>query len=200
MLYTLGRNLLKQGKYLEYATLTWNVIGVFVMYMAVTATNSVALIAFGFDTLLEIGASTIVIWELNGTGSQRQKTGLKFLSVSFFLLGIYIIGQCSFNLFYHIKTATSTLGIIWLLITFVMMSILAFLKYKVGKQLNNPVLLTEGRVTLVDAILAAIVLTSMLINKYLGWAWIDTLGAVVLMIYCFWESKHAWNEASIVDS
>ncbi len=164
------------------------------MYMAVTATHSVALIAFGFDTMLEIGASTIVIWELNGNNAKRQKMGLKLLSISFFLLGIYLITQCAFNLVYHIQTATSTLGMVWLVLTFVMMALLALLKYQVGKKLNNPVLLTEGRVTMVDAILAGVVLTSMLITKYLGWTWTDIAGGLILTAYCFWEAKHTWHE------
>jgi divalent metal cation (Fe/Co/Zn/Cd) transporter len=165
------------------------------MYMAITDTHSVALIAFGFDTMLEIGASTIVIWELNGNNAKRQKMGLKLLSISFFLLGIYLITQCTFNLVYPIQTVTSTLGMVWLVLTFVLMALLALLKYQIGKKLNNPVLLTEGRVTMVDAVLAGVVLTSMLIIKYWGWTWTDTAGGLILTAYCFWEAKHGWLEA-----
>jgi hypothetical protein len=81
--------ILRKGKLLEYSTLGWNIIGVLVLIIAVQNIHSIALIGFGFDTLLEIGASIIVIWELNGTGNKRQKLGLRLLSIAFFALGIY---------------------------------------------------------------------------------------------------------------
>lgn len=52
---------IKIGILLEYSTFAWNIIGVILLVLIVPQTHSVALIAFGFDTLLEIGASTVVI-------------------------------------------------------------------------------------------------------------------------------------------
>jgi hypothetical protein len=56
---------------LEYATLAWNVIGIVVLAFAAASARSVALAGFGLDSLTEIGASTVVIWELSGTGASR---------------------------------------------------------------------------------------------------------------------------------
>ena len=50
--------------------------------------HSVALAAFGLDSLLEIGASTIVPWELSSIGgATRQARGLRLLSGAFLALG-----------------------------------------------------------------------------------------------------------------
>ena len=43
-------------------------IGIVVLAVAALAARSVALAGFGLDSLIEIGASTVVIWELSGTG------------------------------------------------------------------------------------------------------------------------------------
>ncbi|QEM03040.1 cation transporter [Mucilaginibacter rubeus] len=194
----MASSLLRQGKILEYITLTWNIIGVIVLLLvAAPAVHSVALIGFGFDTLLEIGASTIVIWELNGTGGNRQRKGLRLLSIAFFILGIYILVQSLWNLINHTHSGPSSLGMIWLTLTFIVMVILALKKKQVGNLLSNPVLLTEGRVTLVDAALAGIVLISMLLNLWLNWWWADIAGGFLLMGYCFWEAIHAWKESRI---
>lgn len=90
--------LIKQGVYLEYVTLVWNIIGVLLLIFIAPSTHSVALIAFGFDTLLEIGASIIVIWELTGIAESRQKVALRYLSIAFFLLGLYLLIQSIYNL------------------------------------------------------------------------------------------------------
>jgi divalent metal cation (Fe/Co/Zn/Cd) transporter len=190
----MNTSLLRKGKLLEYATLAWNIIGVLVLIIAVRNSRSIALIGFGFDTLLEIGASIIVIWELNGVGSKRQRVGLSLLSVLFSLLGIYILLQSISNFIFHIQPTPSFLGIVWLLLTFIIMVALALKKLQVGKLLNNPVLLTEGRVTLVDAGLACVVLLSILFTQRFGWWWADIAGGLVLMVYCFWEAIHIWNE------
>ena len=124
----MNTSLLRKGKLLEYATLAWNIIGVLVLIIAVRNSHSIALIGFGFDTLLEIGASIIVIWELNGIGGKRQRVGLSLLSVLFSLLGIYILLQSISNFIFRIQPTSSSLGIVWLLLTFIIMVMLAFKK------------------------------------------------------------------------
>ena len=77
------RALLRRGFPLEYATLAWNVAGIVVLAIAAIAARSVALAGFGLDSLIEIGASTVVIWELSGTGEQRQRRGLRLIGYAF---------------------------------------------------------------------------------------------------------------------
>ena len=52
---------------------------------------------------------------------------------------------------------------------------LAVGKARTGEALGNPVLLTEGRVTLVDALLATAVLLGVSLDAALGWWWADPL-------------------------
>jgi len=61
----------RRGFALEYVTLGWNVAGIGVLGAAAVAARSVALAGFGLDSLIEIGASTVVIWELSGTREAR---------------------------------------------------------------------------------------------------------------------------------
>lgn len=59
--------LLRRGRLLEGLTLGWNVIGIVVSAIAALQARSVALAGFGLDSLIEIGASSVVLWELSGT-------------------------------------------------------------------------------------------------------------------------------------
>ena len=54
--------MLRRGRQLEVMTLSWNVIGVIVLAYAAIAARSVALAGFGVDSVIEIGASTAVLW------------------------------------------------------------------------------------------------------------------------------------------
>lgn len=75
---------------LEWFTLGWNVVGVLVLgFLAYTA-SSVALVGFELDSLIEIGASTVVLWELSGTGEARQRRALRMIGVAFIALAAYL--------------------------------------------------------------------------------------------------------------
>lgn len=74
--------LLRRGFALEYATLAWNVAGIVVLAAAAISARSVALAGFALDSLIEIGASLVVIWELSGTGAERQRRGLRLIGMA----------------------------------------------------------------------------------------------------------------------
>jgi hypothetical protein len=85
--------LLRRGFALEFVTLAWNVAGIAVLAIAAVAARSVALAGFGLDSLVEIGASTVVIWELSGTGAERQRRGLRLIGYAFAALAAYLLAQ-----------------------------------------------------------------------------------------------------------
>jgi hypothetical protein len=67
----------------------------------------------------------------------------------------------------------SVTGIIWTAITAAVMFALAAGQARTGQALGNPVLRTEGRVTLIDGILATAVLLGLVLNAALSWWWAD---------------------------
>jgi len=67
--------LLRRGLALEYATLGSNVAGIVVLVVAAVSARSVALAGFGLDSLIELGASVVVIWKLSGAGENRSGGG-----------------------------------------------------------------------------------------------------------------------------
>ncbi|HEX3565603.1 MAG TPA: cation transporter [Acidimicrobiales bacterium] len=187
--------LLRRGLRLEYATLAWNFVGVVVLAVAALAASSIALASFGLDSLIEIGASTVVIWELTDTGAGRERLGLRLIGWSFFALAAYIAAQATYLLVLGQHPHHSYLGIAWTGLTLVAMLALAYGKAVTGKALDNPVLRTEGRVTLVDAYLAGAVLVGLVINAAAGWWWADPAAGYVIAFYGIKEGRAALHEA-----
>ncbi|MDA8436089.1 MAG: hypothetical protein M0Z98_08900, partial [Actinomycetales bacterium] len=183
--------LLRRGYVLESITLGWNVVGVAVLAAAAIAARSVALAGFGLDSLIEIGASTVVIWELSGTGEDRQRRALRLIGVAFLVLAVYLAVQSVAVLATRFAPHPSPIGIAWTGATAFVMFSLAAGKARTGRALANPVLLTEGRVTLIDGILAAAVLVGLVLNSWLGWWRADPLAAFVLVYYAAREGSAA---------
>jgi divalent metal cation (Fe/Co/Zn/Cd) transporter len=188
--------LLRRGFVLEYLTLGWNVVGIVVLAVTAIAAGSVALAGFGLDSLIEIGASTVVIWELSGTGLQRQQRALRLIGVAFGLLAVYLAVQSTVVLVAGYHPRHSPAGIVWTAITAVVMFGLAAGKARTGAALDNPVLRTEGRVTLIDGLLAVAVLVGLLLNAGRGWWWADPLAGYALVfyaareVYAIWRGQH----------
>src|SRR5690348_17408107 len=185
--------LLKRGLILEYLTLGWNVVGVIIVAAAAYAAHSVALAGFGLDSLIEIFASVIVVWHLRGVQQHRERQALRLIGGAFFALALYILGQLLVTLLTRTHPAPSVGGIAWLAATFIAMLLLAWGKHVTGKQLGNEVLLTEGKVTRVDAYLAGAVMLGLLLNALLSWWWADPLASLVIVYYGVKEGVHAWR-------
>lgn len=183
------RSLLRRGFGLEYATLVWNVVGIVILAAAAIEAKSVALVGFGLDSLIEIGASLVVIWELSGTGAARRRKALRLIGAAFGALGVYLTVQSTIVLVAGFHPDPSPLGIAWTTVTAATMFALAAGKARTGAALSNPVLTTEGRVTLIDGLLAAAVLLGLLLNSMAGWWWADPLAGYVLVFYALREVK-----------
>jgi divalent metal cation (Fe/Co/Zn/Cd) transporter len=183
--------LLRQGFALEWITLGSNVVGIFVLAAVAISARSVALAGFGLDSLIEIGASTVVIWELSGTGEARQRRALRMIGVAFLALAVYLAVQSAVVLVAGWHPRHSPIGIIWTAVTAVVMFCLAAGKARVGGALDNPVLRTEGRVTFIDGLLATAVLVGLVLNATLGWWWADPLAGFVLVYYAVVEGRAA---------
>ena len=56
--------------------------------------GSVALAGFGLDSLIEIFASVVVVWQLKGADEEREKPALRLIGGAF-SLGLYILGAGS---------------------------------------------------------------------------------------------------------
>jgi divalent metal cation (Fe/Co/Zn/Cd) transporter len=181
--------LLRRGFALEYATLAWNVAGVIILAFSALAARSVALAGFGLDSLIEIGASTVVIWELSGTGEERQRRGLRLIGYAFAALAVYLLVQSTVVLVAGYRPRHSVPGIIWTAVTAGVMFALAAGKARTGRALDNPVLQTEARVTVVDGILAAAVLAGLVLNAGFGWWWADPAAGYVLVYYAAREVR-----------
>ena len=184
--------LLRRGLYLEYATRIWNVVGVVVLAIAAVRARSVGLAGFGLDSLIEIFASVVVVWQLTAADKTQQGRALKLIGMAFGLLATYLAVQIVVALAGGVRPRPSALGSGWLALTCAAMCALSWGKRVTGRELRNPVLISEAGVTLVDAALAAAVLMGVGLNAWMGWWWADPLSGLIVLGYAIKEGVAAW--------
>jgi len=118
-----------------------------VLAFAAIAVRSVALAGFGLDSLIEVGASAVVIWELSGAGTHRRRRAMRLMGGAFAALALYLLVQSTWALNAGLHAQPSPTGIAWTAITAAVMFALAYGKARTGVPLGNSVLTSEGRVT-----------------------------------------------------
>ena len=183
--------LLARGRHLELVTLGWNVVGVVVLALAAFGARSIALGGFGLDSLIEIGASGVVLWDLAGGDPSRRRRAMRMIGVAFVGLAAYLGVQSTVVLFLGFRPGHSAPGIVWTAATALVMFALAAGKARTGAALGNRVLQGEGRITMVDGILATAVLLGLALNAALGWWWADPATGYVLVYYAVREAGGA---------
>ena len=138
--------------------------------------------------LCTLGASTVVIWELSDASARRQRRALRLIGGAFLLLAAYLLVISTAALISGHQAHYSPLGLAWTACTALVMFALAWGKARTGKALNNPVLISEGRVTLIDGILASSVVIGLILAAAMGWWWADAVVGYVIVYYAAREA------------
>ena len=185
--------LINKGLFLEYLTLAWNVVGTVVAIWAGIQASSLALFGFGIDSLIEIFASVVVVWQLKATHKHNEKLALRLVGGAFMLLSMYLLVRTVQVLMQQVHPQASIVGTLWLLVTAIGMLVLAYYKREVGKQLIHTVLMEEAIVTFLDGLLAAALLLGVLFNTYLGWWWADPVATLALVYLGGREALHIFR-------
>lgn len=116
---------------------------------------------------------------------------MRIIGVAFVGLAIYLAVQSTVVLALGFHPHHSPLGIEWTAVSALVMFALAAGKATTGAKLGNSVLQAEGRMTLIDGILATAVLAGLVLNAALGWWRADPLAGYVLLSYAVREARDA---------
>jgi divalent metal cation (Fe/Co/Zn/Cd) transporter len=170
-------HLRRRGLRLEYATFGWNVVGSVLVLTAAVSARSVALAGFGLDSLIEIVASLVLVWQL------RELQALRVIGVAFLLLAIYIAAQSVYVVASEARPHRLPARHRLARPDGCAMFALAAGKRATGRALRNRVLETEARVTAIDGLLTSAVLAGLILNAAAGWWRADPAAAFVIVYY-----------------
>lgn len=171
---------LQTGRRLEYLTVGWNSLEAFAALVAGLIAGSVALIGFGFDSVIEVSSGAIILWRL-AAGEHRERLALKLIGFSFLALAAYIAFDAAKSLWFQEPPEASLVGIVIAALSLIVMPLLARAKRKVAAALNSGAMRADSRQTDICAYLSAILLAGLALNWLLGWWWADPAAALIMI-------------------
>jgi divalent metal cation (Fe/Co/Zn/Cd) transporter len=185
---------------LEWATNGWNVMEVAVTISLGVQAGSLALIAFGLDSVVEIFASTVVIRNLRDVradaGDQRVHRSLRLIAKAFWLLATFLAVISIRGLVRGDRPDNSPLGEAYLALTALVMFGLARLKRVTADEMGSEPLGAEAGMTFLDGCLSTGILIALVLNAWLGWWWTDAAAALLVAAFAINEGIAHWRESA----
>jgi divalent metal cation (Fe/Co/Zn/Cd) transporter len=187
----------RRGRRLEYATTAWNCLEAIVAVSTGLAANSLALVAFGLDSCVEVFASIVVLWHLGGAPEEadpaRARRAVRLIAGAFAFLGVYLLVQAVRGFVTHITPDSSVVGTVFIAATVVVMFILAWGKRRTGRSLGNRPLIANASLTFIDGCLATGILAALLADRLFGLWWADPLAAAIVGLVALNEARENWR-------
>jgi divalent metal cation (Fe/Co/Zn/Cd) transporter len=190
----------RRGLRLEYATIGWNV-GEAVLTIALgAAAGSLALIGFGTDSVVEVFASSVVVWHLRpapaaADAEARTRLALRLVAAAFAALAVVLAAASIRQLALQERAGRSIPGIVYLAVTALVMLGLAVAKRRTARALGSAPLGAEATLTMLDALLSTLTLLGLALNAFLHWWWADPGAALFVAVAAANECRENWMEA-----
>ena len=190
---------LQRGRRLEYLTIGWNSLEAVIAVGAGLLAGSVALVGFGFDSVIEVSSGVILLWRLSGDDT-REKIALRLVGLSFLALAAYVAFDAVKSLWFRESPDESYIGIALAALSLIVMPILARAKRRVAAELNSRALKADSRQTDICAYLSAILLAGLGLNALFGWWWADPSAALIMIPIIAKEGIEALRGETCCDS
>jgi divalent metal cation (Fe/Co/Zn/Cd) transporter len=178
--------LVQRGLRLNYITLAYNTLEALVSLAAGVVSGSVALVAFGVDSAIEVSASIAAQWRLRSDldperRERVERVTYRVIGGSFLALAAYITVESATTLWQREAPEPTIVGLIILAMSVVVMPVLAAAKRRVARALTSRALEADAMQTSICAYLSVIALAGVALNTFLGWWWADPVAALAMV-------------------
>ncbi|MCL6634102.1 MAG: cation transporter [Alicyclobacillus herbarius] len=193
----------KKGVTIEALSILWMIIEAGVAIGAGLLAHSLALVAFGADSIIELIAGAVLLWRLTleagGASLERveraEKASSWVVGIALLLLAIYILIASVDKLWTHQGAESSYLGIGLAIVSGILMPYLSWAKKRIGREIGSKALRADGSCSIVCAYMAWTVLLGVVLTALFGWWWIDSIAALALVYFVVKEGWEAIQEA-----
>ncbi|WP_017975717.1 cation transporter [Actinopolyspora halophila] len=179
------------------ATISYNVIEAIVAITAGALASSTALIGFGLDSTIEVSSAAAVAWQFSArevaVRQARERTALRIIAVSFFLLAAYVSVEAVRSLVGGADAEASTVGIVLAALSVVIMPGLSLAQRHTGRRLGSASVVADSKQTLLCSYLSGVLLIGLVLNAVFGWSWADPIVALVIAAVAVKEGREAWR-------
>lgn len=188
---------------LEWLTVSWNVVEAVIAIAAGLISGSTALLAFGFDSVIETASAAGLLWRLYRAGpgvseaehGAAERKALYVVAATFFALAGYVLYEAVASILSRQAPEQSTVGLVLACLSLVVMPVLASAKHLTATEMNSRALQADAVETWVCAWLSFALLLGVGLYAAFGWWWADPIAALLMLPVIVWQGYETLSEA-----
>jgi divalent metal cation (Fe/Co/Zn/Cd) transporter len=178
--------LVRRGRRLEYVTVAYNSLEGLIAIVSGLIAGSIALVGFGFDSIIEVISGLTLIWRLNSDVHEERReraelVAIRIVGICFLALALYVSYDSIRSLIKRDAPDESVPGIILAAASLIVMPLLVRAKRTVASGISSGAMAADAKQTELCTYLSAILLAGLLLNALFGWWWADPVAALVMV-------------------
>jgi len=185
------------GLWLVVATMGYNVLEAVIALWSGVEAESIALVGFGLDSVIECVAAGALLWRLSvearGADSERveraERRVHQVVGGTFVLLALYVTGQAGWTLWRQTAPEESIVGIVIAVASLVIMPLVSWGKLRAAREIGSAALRAEAKETLACSYLSLTLLLGLVANAAAGWWWADPVAALLMVPWLVKEGR-----------
>ena len=178
----------------EYFTVGYNILEATASILAGRIANSIALVGFGLDSLVESLSGLVLIWRLKKHGRMTEeeeerieRRASRFVGATFFVLAAYVLFESVRKIVLKDIPDTSVAGIIIAVLSLIVMPVLASKKLALGRRLGLRSLVADSKETFVCTVLSFALLFGLVMRSALNFWLADPIVGLIIVGYLIKE-------------
>jgi len=158
------------------------VVEAMIAVWAAARANSVALLGFGGDSVIEVASAAVVLWRFSGGASAtRERRAAQLVGWGLIALALLVALDSIAALPQRRTPDVSVPGIVLTATYLVIMPVLARAKRRLASQAGSRALAGDARQSDICAWLSAVTLVGLGLRAIKGWWWADPAAALALV-------------------
>jgi divalent metal cation (Fe/Co/Zn/Cd) transporter len=186
--------LARRAQLLAGASVAYNLVEACVALLAGGLAGSIALVAFGIDSIVEVSSGLVILWQFRHPEfERREQLAGRLIGVCFFALAIYVSIGAASDLVAQDAADSSPVGIVLACASLVIMPVLAWAQGRTGRALGSSSVVGDSKQTALCTYMSAVLLAGLVLNTWLGWWWADPAAALVIAAVAVREGIGTWR-------
>lgn len=204
---TRSRNWLSIALWLVVATMAYNVIEAIIAIWSGAEADSIALLGFGLDSVIECSAAVVLLWRLYVEAQsaeaerveQTERRVLRFVGGTFIALSMYVTAQSIWTLWRKEAPEESIIGIVLAIASLIIMPLVSWGKLRAAREIGSEALRAEAKETLACSYLSFALLLGLATNAVVGLWWADPIAALLMVPWLVREGLEGLRGDSCCD-
>lgn len=192
--------LIREAFRLEWFTIGWMTIEAVVAIAAGVTAGSLVLVAFGFDSVIELASAGVLMWRLSvelrhgqAFSERAERIASRIGGALLFVLAAYVTAAAAWRIWSGTGEEFSWPGLIVALVAIPAMRWLAHRKIVIAEKIGSPALRADAIEAVTCGWLSLVVVVTLAAQWLVGAWWIDSVGSLAIVYFLVKEGREAWS-------